>query len=89
MLQAANPGCLLEDFIRWYSPRDWITADNEEEGESGALGGEEEQPSGWDTGWGEGDDIMLEGDKQTRVSEHSLCDSALCCLSVCSMLRDI
>ena len=24
MFQAANPGCLLEDFVRWYSPRDWI-----------------------------------------------------------------
>ena len=23
-LQAANPGCVLEDFVRWYSPRDWI-----------------------------------------------------------------
>lgn len=22
--QAANPGSILEDFIRWYSPRDWI-----------------------------------------------------------------
>ena len=22
--QAANPECLLEDFVRWYSPRDWI-----------------------------------------------------------------
>ena len=21
--QAANPGCLLGDFVRWYSPRDW------------------------------------------------------------------
>lgn len=23
MLQAANPGCILEDFVRWYSPPDW------------------------------------------------------------------
>lgn len=23
-LQAANPGCCLEDFVRWYSPRDYI-----------------------------------------------------------------
>ena len=23
--KAANPDCRLEDFIRWYSPRDWIT----------------------------------------------------------------
>ncbi len=22
--KAANPGCLLEDFVRWYSPADWI-----------------------------------------------------------------
>lgn len=28
IIQAANPGAVLEDFIRWYSPRDWI----EEEG---------------------------------------------------------
>jgi len=21
--QAANPGCILEDFVRWYSPLDW------------------------------------------------------------------
>lgn len=23
MCQAANPGCILEDFIRWHSPPDW------------------------------------------------------------------
>lgn len=23
-LQAANPGCVLEDFVRWYSPRDYV-----------------------------------------------------------------
>ena len=22
--KAANPGCVLEDFVRWYSPRDWV-----------------------------------------------------------------
>ncbi|XP_058782263.1 uncharacterized protein LOC131656604 [Vicia villosa] len=22
--KAANPGCILEDFVRWYSPPDWI-----------------------------------------------------------------
>ncbi len=22
--QAANPGCVLEDFVRWYSPRDYV-----------------------------------------------------------------
>src|SRR6218665_932695 len=22
--KAANPGCILGDFVRWYSPRDWV-----------------------------------------------------------------
>lgn len=26
--KAANPNGKLEDFIRWYSPRDWIEEDN-------------------------------------------------------------
>jgi Rab3 GTPase-activating protein catalytic subunit len=25
--KAANPGAVLEDFVRWHSPRDWLTAD--------------------------------------------------------------
>ncbi|XP_004347355.2 hypothetical protein CAOG_04608 [Capsaspora owczarzaki ATCC 30864] len=25
--KAANPGCRLEDFVRWHSPRDWILPD--------------------------------------------------------------
>lgn len=25
--KAANPGCVLADFIRWYSPKDWIPFD--------------------------------------------------------------
>ncbi|GFS18446.1 rab3 GTPase-activating protein catalytic subunit [Elysia marginata] len=30
--KAANPGCILEDFVRWYSPRDYIvTGENGEE----------------------------------------------------------
>ncbi len=24
--RAANPGCVFEDFIRWYSPNDWVAA---------------------------------------------------------------
>ncbi|ODN03852.1 Rab3 GTPase-activating protein catalytic subunit (s) [Orchesella cincta] len=27
--KAANPGALLEDFVRWYSPRDWIESDDD------------------------------------------------------------
>lgn len=30
--KAANPNGKIEDFIRWYSPRDWIEIDNENEG---------------------------------------------------------
>ncbi|OAJ40140.1 hypothetical protein BDEG_23905 [Batrachochytrium dendrobatidis JEL423] len=33
--KAANPGAMLEDFVRWHSPRDWI----EEVGEIGRLSG--------------------------------------------------
>lgn len=29
--KAANPGAILEDFIRWYSPRDWIEEDEVDE----------------------------------------------------------
>ncbi|GAQ90863.1 hypothetical protein KFL_006940020 [Klebsormidium nitens] len=27
--KAANPGALLEDFVRWHSPRDWLPEDSE------------------------------------------------------------
>lgn len=26
--KACNPDCLLEDFVRWYSPNDWISDEN-------------------------------------------------------------
>ena len=29
--KAANPGCLLEDFVRWYSPNDWLTGEETED----------------------------------------------------------
>lgn len=35
--KAANPGAILEDFIRWYSPRDWI--EEKETDEYGQLKG--------------------------------------------------
>lgn len=25
--KAANPGSILGDFVRWYSPRDWVEED--------------------------------------------------------------
>ena len=27
--KSANPKCILQDFIRWYSPNDWIVDDDE------------------------------------------------------------
>lgn len=29
--QAANPGCVLEDFVRWYSPRDYVEEEEVDE----------------------------------------------------------
>lgn len=31
IFQAANPGAVLQDFIRWYSPRDWVEEDTLDE----------------------------------------------------------
>lgn len=31
--KAANPAAILEDFIRWYSPRDWIEDDDDDDSE--------------------------------------------------------
>ena len=40
--KAANPGCCLEDFVRWYSPRDYIEDEEEDSGMEGAgMKGEE------------------------------------------------
>lgn len=41
--KAANPGCVLEDFVRWHSPRDWSAGPfpgqgEEEGGDHGARG---------------------------------------------------
>ena len=45
--RAANPGAVLGDFVRWYSPRDWI--DGEKAGDK--VGDFELQgdPTGFDT----------------------------------------
>lgn len=29
-MQAANPGCILEDFVRWHSPPDWSETEPED-----------------------------------------------------------
>ncbi|XP_019854969.1 PREDICTED: rab3 GTPase-activating protein catalytic subunit-like, partial [Amphimedon queenslandica] len=47
--KAANPGCVLEDFIRWYSPRDWIDSnddDDDDEKSSDGLKPKENDPKG-------------------------------------------
>lgn len=33
-VKAANPGCILEDFVRWHSPPDWIETEPSTEAES-------------------------------------------------------
>ena len=38
--QAANPGCVLGDFVRWYSPRDWIDEETVDEHGNVAKKGE-------------------------------------------------
>ncbi|KAJ3175098.1 Rab3 GTPase-activating protein catalytic subunit [Geranomyces variabilis] len=39
--KAANPGCGIEDFVRWWSPRDWI---EDEDGKGGALSARMKEP---------------------------------------------
>ena len=29
--KAANPGCAIEDFIRWHSPKDWLVDEHKTE----------------------------------------------------------
>jgi Rab3 GTPase-activating protein catalytic subunit len=37
--KAANPGCAIEDFVRWYSPRDWVEEeDSTKENPKGETG---------------------------------------------------
>jgi len=38
--QAANPGCALEDFVRWYSPRDYVVEGGVDETGSRVVKGE-------------------------------------------------
>lgn len=54
--KAANPKAKLEDFIRWYSPRDWIQQDNAETtddfGRNGELSDRMKIPGNtWQTNW--------------------------------------
>ncbi|XP_070847256.1 rab3 GTPase-activating protein catalytic subunit isoform X1 [Chaetodon trifascialis] len=38
--KAANPGCVLEDFVRWYSPRDYVEEDTFDERGNTVVKGE-------------------------------------------------
>ncbi|KAK7387099.1 hypothetical protein VNO78_27609 [Psophocarpus tetragonolobus] len=38
--KAANPGCILEDFVRWYSPPDWTESEGSTEDGDSCYGGE-------------------------------------------------
>ncbi|XP_071978369.1 rab3 GTPase-activating protein catalytic subunit isoform X3 [Engystomops pustulosus] len=38
--KAANPGCCLEDFVRWYSPRDYVEEEVEDESGNKIMRGE-------------------------------------------------
>ncbi|KAA8526987.1 hypothetical protein F0562_008784 [Nyssa sinensis] len=38
--KAANPGCILEDFVRWHSPPDWMETETSNEAEDTSDGGD-------------------------------------------------
>ncbi|QCD78293.1 Rab3 GTPase-activating protein catalytic subunit [Vigna unguiculata] len=38
--KAANPGCILEDFVRWYSPPDWTESEGSTEDKDSSYCGE-------------------------------------------------
>eukprot|EP00741_Cyanophora_paradoxa_P020054 tig00021221_g19355.t1 len=57
--KAANPGCVLEDFVRWHSPRDWSPPADPPEGSGreakfGRLSARMHRPGNlWRTSWEE------------------------------------
>ncbi|CAI9088362.1 OLC1v1022671C3 [Oldenlandia corymbosa var. corymbosa] len=38
--KAANPGCILEDFVRWHSPPDWMESEASNEADDTSGGGD-------------------------------------------------
>ncbi len=63
--KAANPGCLLEDFVRWYSPRDWVQSDTPSPTlpQGGGEGGVAEEGEG-----GEKEDVGAAGEEGVDVA---------------------
>ncbi|PON62697.1 Rab3 GTPase-activating protein catalytic subunit [Parasponia andersonii] len=53
--KAANPGCILEDFVRWHSPPDWTEAEPSDEGKD---------PSD------EGDILSMRGQLSSRMQKE-------------------
>ncbi|XP_076667332.1 RAB3 GTPase activating protein subunit 1 isoform X2 [Andrena cerasifolii] len=77
--KAANPDAILEDFIRWYSPRDWIEdAGTNEEGEpTGHLSDRMLIPNNpWTTTWSSAQPVPAHRQKRlfddTREAEKTL-----------------
>ncbi|XP_020283116.1 rab3 GTPase-activating protein catalytic subunit [Pseudomyrmex gracilis] len=81
--KAANPGAVLEDFIRWYSPRDWIDEEGVDEWGQGAghLSARMMIPDNpWSTTWASAQPVPAHRQKRlfddTREAEkvlHYLC----------------
>ena len=72
-MQAANPGCELEDFVRWYSPRDWVEDEEEEEEEEKEEDATEQDATEQDEMEEEGCRRRIKGCLSQRmlVSHHS------------------
>ncbi|XP_029053343.1 rab3 GTPase-activating protein catalytic subunit [Osmia bicornis bicornis] len=77
--KAANPGAVLEDFIRWYSPRDWVEDDGTDEwGQpTGHLSARMLIPNNpWSTSWNSAQPVPAHRQKRlfddTREAEKAL-----------------
>ncbi|KAK4852118.1 hypothetical protein QYF36_021256 [Acer negundo] len=53
--KAANPGCILEDFVRWHSPPDWTESEQSDEAKESSDGG---------------DALYLKGQLSTRMQKE-------------------
>ncbi|XP_029166828.1 rab3 GTPase-activating protein catalytic subunit [Nylanderia fulva] len=86
--KAANPGAVLEDFIRWYSPRDWIDEEGVDEWGQGKghLSARMMIPDNpWSTTWASAQPVPAHRQKRlfddTREAEkalHYLCSKRIC-----------
>ncbi|KAK7068094.1 Rab3 GTPase-activating protein catalytic subunit [Halocaridina rubra] len=90
--KAANPGAVLEDFVRWYSPRDWIeqSSDDPSLPPQGSLSTRMQIPGNmWQEVWGSAKPVPARRQKRlfddTREAEQvlhwlaSMGPGAVCC----------